>query len=492
MKNMCRIIALILTACMLFSFTACSNTGDEYSTWSEVVWVDDDTATGDSDTDNTDATDSSNSSDSGKNNNSSKGNGKDNNSNNNTSGENKNPEGSGGSENVTPPSKEEIKDLRGTTVDVLWWQEPTDDEKTLFKNFENKYGIKVNVIQTTDEQYNTKISSMIVAKEGLDVANVQNFPFTTTKCFQPVSVMGIDASDKFWNQEVTKSYSIGGKAYGVAADNNLWISTFRLLYFDEDIFVANGVTTPRELWEAGNWNWDTFYDISVQLHEADPEMGILYATGTPFMDVQGVDFVSYDGKEYKNNTSNPKVLKAWQMSAKFLDAGVYSNVTIGEDISFAKGNLAMMYSNSWRTRKDSFGNEPDSVDCVPFPAPKGEEIRICSETRAFGCPKGSDNPLAAGLFVKYFLDNDNYPTKVENVVRNPNMAKTLKWALDNTDKNFIYGPLNIMGYTIKTKNRSAITYELTRTSASQITTVINQYASSIDGSVKEANKIINK
>lgn len=481
MKHIFRIISLILAVCMIFSLTACKNTEDEWSIYS--YYVDDpDSNNNDNNDGNEDITDSNDntpdgSTPSGSGDNTPSGSG------------DKTPSGSGDT-TVTPPSKEEIKDLKGTTVDVLWWQEPTTEDRKLFENFEKKYDIKVNVIQTTDDEYNTRLSNMIIAKEGLDVALVKNFPFTTSKCFQPASVMGIDASDKFWNQQVSTKYSIKGKTYGLAADKGLWYNNFYLMFYDEDIFVANGVTTPREHWEAGNWNWDTFYDIAVEIHKADPEIGVYYAYQSPFMDVQGVDYVTYDGKSYKDNSTNAKVIKAWQTSAKFLDAGVYTNVSVGEDFSLRKGNLAMMYVNSWGTRKDSHGNDPGTLDCVPFPAPKGESERILYTPQIWGSPKGSDNPLAAGLFLEYILNNDNYPAKMEDLVINANMASTLKWVLNNTDKFYLQGEGDIIGYTIHERSRGAINYKLQRTAASQITTILNEYKSSIEGSIKEANKIV--
>ena len=457
---MYRMISLILVACMAFSLAACRDTDDEYSTWSEVVWVDDDTVDNSND--------------------GSKENADQNNENNNKN-----------NNNVTSPSKGEIKDLKGTTLDVLWWQAPTEDDRKLFENFEKKYGIKVNVTQTTQDEYNTKLSNMIIAKEGLDVAIVKNFPFTTSKCFQPVSVMGIDSSNKFWNQQVSQKYSIKGKTYGLAADKGLWYNNFYLMFYDEDIFVENGVTTPRELWEKGDWNWDTFLQVAKDIHIANPEVGVYYAYQTPFMDSIGVDFAAYDGKVYKDNSNNPEVIKAWQYYTKFLDAGVCTNISVGEDFSLGKGNLAMMYTSSWATRKDSnHGKDPGTLDCVPFPAPKGQSERILYAPQIWGCPKGADNPLAAGLFLEYILNNDNYPSKIDDIVINKNLASTIKWVLNNTDKFFLQGQGDIIGYTIHERSRGAIAYKLQRTAASQITTIIAEYKSSIEGSIKEANKIV--
>ena len=487
MKNIYRIISLILVACMVFSLTACRNSGDEWSFYSEVYYEDVPDSNDDSNSDDATANDDEvTNSDDGSNDS------KDNNQDNNDSKDNKDDKDDkdNNTSTVTPPSKREIKDLKGTTVDVLWWQEPTTEDRKLFENFEKKYDIKVNIIQTTESEYNTRLSNMIIAKEGLDVALIKNFPFTTVKCFQPTSVMGVDAKDKFWNQQVTDKYSIQGKSYGLAADKGLWYNNFQLLFYDEDIFVANGVTTPRELWEDGNWNWDTFYEVASDIHKSDPEIGVYFAFQTPFMDVIGQDFVTYDGKTYKDNSTNPEIIKAWQYYTKFLDAGLCTNVSVGEDFSLRKGNLAMMYVNSWGTRKDSHGNDPGTLDCVPFPAPKGQEGKILYTPQIWGCPKGADNELAAGLFLEYILDNDNYPAKMEDVVINENMASTLKWVLNNTDKFYLQGQGDIIGYTISERSRGAIAYKLQRTAASQITTIIAEYKQSIDGSVKEANKIV--
>ncbi len=60
-----------------------------------------------------------------------------------------------------------------------------------------------------------------------------------------------------------------GALYGLPRD----VSTM-VIYYNQDLFEANGLQTPRELSEAGNWNWDTFLESAQVLTEDTDGDGI--------------------------------------------------------------------------------------------------------------------------------------------------------------------------------------------------------------------------
>ncbi|MCU0494058.1 MAG: sugar ABC transporter substrate-binding protein [Chloroflexaceae bacterium] len=63
-------------------------------------------------------------------------------------------------------------------------------------------------------------------------------------------------------QELTRD----GKIYGLPRD----ISTM-VTYYNEDMFKAAGLKTPKELAAEGNWNWDTMLDAAKKLTNPDQQ-----------------------------------------------------------------------------------------------------------------------------------------------------------------------------------------------------------------------------
>lgn len=61
-----------------------------------------------------------------------------------------------------------------------------------------------------------------------------------------------------------------GKIYGLPRD----ISTM-VVYFNEDLFKAAGLKTPKELAAEGNWNWDTMLEAARKLTDpANQQYGL--------------------------------------------------------------------------------------------------------------------------------------------------------------------------------------------------------------------------
>jgi multiple sugar transport system substrate-binding protein len=68
--------------------------------------------------------------------------------------------------------------------------------------------------------------------------------------------------DNFYPQPVAE-LSHDGKVYGLPRD----ISTM-VTYYNEDLFKAAGIPTPKELSDQGKWNWDTMLESAKKLTDA--------------------------------------------------------------------------------------------------------------------------------------------------------------------------------------------------------------------------------
>jgi multiple sugar transport system substrate-binding protein len=137
-----------------------------------------------------------------------------------------------------------------------------------------------------------------------------------------------------------------GKIYGLPRD----ISTM-VVYFNEDLFKAAGLKTPKELAAEGNWNWDTMLDAAKKLTDPSkqqyglgfgnwwgPGWGyfINAAGGSPFTaDRKGCALNTPEaiaGATFANNLYTEKLLPAGDADGEAL---------------FNAGNVAMYFNGRW-------------------------------------------------------------------------------------------------------------------------------------------------
>jgi multiple sugar transport system substrate-binding protein len=266
------------------------------------------------------------------------------------------------------------------------------------------------------------------------------------------------------------------------------------MYYNATMFKNRGVTTPRQLWEKGNWNWDTFLECAKAM--TYKENGVQYhgyvnrGTGymTYWLQAAGTDLVTYDGSKFKSNLSDANVLNIIKYYNEFRTKHkVMSDETYGVD-NFRQGQAAMFSVITYAMFKDSdtrFNQMTDTIDAVPFPMPKGKEEVALVDTALFGILKGAKNPEGAAHFLRYFLDPQNYNLSANFI--NKNLEKTFN-ALAKMNKrvSITEGVVNY-GAQVDFAN---VCHNIVLTDAAQVTSKVKSYATNFDFAVNKANKAV--
>lgn len=123
-----------------------------------------------------------------------------------------------------------------------------------------------------DGTYFTKLKTELASGNAPDVfwiGAVELADFVATGKVMDIKPL-IDADpgfklDDFYPQTV-EQLSRDGKVYGLPRD----VSTM-VVYYNEDLFKAAGLQTPKELADAGNWNWNTFLESTEKLTDASKQ-----------------------------------------------------------------------------------------------------------------------------------------------------------------------------------------------------------------------------
>lgn len=473
--NLKRLLALLMTLVMIVGvFAGCGSKEEEYYSYYEYYEEED--------TDTEDTNDTQSSDDAAT----------DTNSNNTDSNKKPNKDDSGST------SIEVSKNLKGTTVKMLFWRPLMDAEKKAIEKFEKETSIKVEVKNTPNAgTYGELISSSLAAKEGYDIAMFNNidFPGRPIQYMQPLNdIKGFDFKDAAWDISVMDTQKIGGKYYGVSAKGSL-NSEYICMFFNETMFKDRGVKTPRQYWEEGNWNWDTFLECAKGMTYEDNGVQIYgysnRGTGyvTYWTQAAGTDFIKYDGSKFTGNLSDTKLID----TLKYYNDLTYKyKVRDPENVygvpDFRSGNAAMFSCITYPMRKDSdtkFNQMTDKIDAVPFPMPKGQKEVALIDSTLFGVLKGAKNPEGAAVFLRYFLDPANYD--MSSYFINKNLEGTFN-ALSKMEKRVSISE-GVVNYAALV-DFANVCHNIALTSADQTASKLQSYKQNFDVAVQKANKAL--
>jgi len=194
------------------------------------------------------------------------------------------------------------------------------------------------------------------------------------------------------------------------------------MFFNKKVMKAFGVEKdPYELWQEGNWNWDTCTAIAEKCTDAKKDKyGLTNISQFFWMLSAGQDFVLSDKNGLVNNIKSKDLLdtwyKAWDM--------IFTNKVIPNNFSnqqqlFFNGSIAMLGAGSYFMQAEASHsnyvpqNVTDEWDVVPYPSRADQAPVAACEGTGWGFPsKVKGNQLQAGMwFLRYFLDDYTYSAR---------------------------------------------------------------------------------
>lgn len=301
---------------------------------------------------------------------------------------------------------------RGTTVRYATWKDPYQDEDgPVITKFQQKYGITVKIDRIGQTDYIQTLTAMINAGNSPDVIFDNNeFP-ASLNLLQPVENAQVDLTDEIWDQEFLEQASINGKHYLLNTVGNIW-SEVDCIFFNKKIMKANGITTPEEYYAQGNWNFDTMRQCMEEFAELNDtyyggwinEEILAAMAGTGFIKYQNNKFVSaFDDKNAINTLKD-----VFTYHAELQKDGLLSD----NWDPFVQGKVGVVMTNAYGLKKTGYFAEMNANDIgwTYLPDYNGQKAKTSALFRGWGISSGSQNPVAAGIFIRYYLDVDNYNT----------------------------------------------------------------------------------
>ena len=283
--------------------------------------------------------------------------------------------------------------------------------------FEKLFGGEIVEVICSVTDYSSKLQNMITASNPPDLVVCESS--TNPSIATYVNAGLVQPFDPYIDYSVPELQDLEA-----AYDSGVWKGnhylapyTQRPLYFmiyNPLIFEENGLETPWELWERGEWTWDAYYTYAQELNLQD-ESGSWVSFGTAIMPYgvlsasTGIDYITMGDGAYTINLLDPAIVRAenyinnmiWQDDIVKIKA---QNAWKGY---WNRGMLAMQIIESWMFDGDgdiAKAARNGRLGVCPLPQdPETVEADVYNTwamAGGFCLVNGAKNPEGAALFIR--------------------------------------------------------------------------------------------
>lgn len=305
-----------------------------------------------------------------------------------------------------------IEEYEGTTLKFATWIDHTKSEAArVFSSFEEKYGIKIELVSVSQSDYVTKVAGLVASEASPDIIVNNSKTPSIFSLLQPLNdVSTVNLEDDFWDKDILELNKIHDNYYLVNSKNSP--QNYRsLVTYNKKLFEDNGFKSPGEYYEEGNWTIETMEECATRIARLGSDYVGISIMPDGVADIFGTNMITYKNGQYKNNCSDPTLQKAYKWAMGLKEKGIYTSNYMWW--KFNKNLVGMEVTSDWQLRANGSyaknGVDPDVVDYVPLPKLSKDAKQISTlGNRGYGICKGSKNVEAAGYFLRYFLDYENY------------------------------------------------------------------------------------
>lgn len=269
-------------------------------------------------------------------------------------------------------SKVGIDELENKTITYLADYDPLANPSVGAQLFYEKFGGKIEAVRVTRDEMYDKMAELIIAEQSPDIFDYHwnAFPHGISRNQYEALDDYIDLTDPIWQDvaPIAEQYAWKGEHYYYPI--NYYVN-YALIY-DVDLIQNEGLEDPYELYQNGNWTWDTMYELMTEFcSNGEDRYGYFGLQPASFIATTGETMVSVepDGT-IVNNLRSPEVTRAMEYIEKCNKEGLFgdrSNVWRGDtalndgDILFYGMGIDWMVEALSKARPDA------NIFFVPFP-----------------------------------------------------------------------------------------------------------------------------
>ncbi len=269
--------------------------------------------------------------------------------------------------------------------------------------FEDQYGGKVEWIECTSDNKFDTLTNRILGGDPVDMFQYEwdALPNGVYKDqYQPLDDY-LDLDEEMWTdmKDAIDMYAYNGKHYVVPYA----VSDPLLITYSREMCKENGLDDPYELYQDGDWDWDSFMDMMKTFvangDGSTQRYGIAGWFGQAMVQSTGKTIVNFDGTQFTNNIADPDIEAAENLmtemrSLQLYDPTWYSNFP-------EAGNILFYGMADWSLGASNAKNPDADIMVVPFPkSPDADEYYLCGNYAAYMLVKNSDKGDAVARYIE--------------------------------------------------------------------------------------------
>lgn len=279
-----------------------------------------------------------------------------------------------------------------------------DDRSVALTLFEDTYGGKVKWIQTTSATKFDDLANKIMSDEQVDM-----FPYEWSCLpngvykdqYEPLDDY-INLDDDLWAdvKYMAESLVYNGKHYVIPYA----ISDPVCIQYSRELMQEEGLDDPYELYQKGEWTWDTFMDMMEKFvnnaDDGEERFGINGWFGQAVVQSTGKTIVTYDGSKFANNITDPQIEKAELLLQQIAQENLYDP---SWKSYFPEDGLTLFYAmgGTWSLGESNGKNPDGDIMIVPFPKdPDADKYYACANYAAKMLVKNSQRGDAVATYIK--------------------------------------------------------------------------------------------
>ena len=337
--------------------------------------------------------------------------------------------------------------------------------------------------------YVQEIAGMIAAGNSPDIFFDNGFFPSSISCLQPLEAMQLDLTDGIWDQGMIKMSTLGGQPFLVNTVGNIWAEV-DCLFYNKKIFSDNNITTPEEYYKAGKWTFAALTKCMTEVKNAG------YIGG--YIDVQsllastGAGFYNFNNGKFSNGVNEMTYNVMTQISQWVSDGLIKNPLERNLLNNFITGKAGIAITNAFGMKATGYFEKMNPNDVGFTYIPRYDDNTKAYTTglfRGWGLIRGSKNPVAAGIFLRYYLDVNNYDTDsafISNEARQ--FFFKLTSGVDTDDKN----PYWLLGIASLCSESTDKYVGFAAEAPGQVRTKISAYLPTIKNNAEKVNSELTK
>lgn len=305
---------------------------------------------------------------------------------------------------------EMFKSLQGTSITKIGSPKDLDDyEKQIVQEFMDRYGVTINWLPMTYNEYTEKLPQMVASGNAPDTAvmtDATSLSFMYQGLCMPINEY-LDLEDPYWDKDILEAYSMNGNYYAV---NTGEIDTF-FVYYNKTLFEELGLEDPYTLYQNGEWSYEKMRELAKKatIYEDDNTTVKCYGIGTHAREVfvlgNGGKFIDYDAASgtYVSTLKSAATVAGLNYLRDLIADGSM-NPSIQGFTEFPGRKIAMFVERPMNaiSNYNLLETMEDEIGIVPFPqGPNADKQYAPSIFVTNFVPTNAKNPLG-GMAWNYF------------------------------------------------------------------------------------------